>query len=268
MPSSVATQVVGFLDTNVFHYVSLYLQFATNHRLFPLGPEAQESTGSLAEATERIKQQEEKQYAQSLQKGFGVIYRVLNQDIQVRYAPVSELELIAGRLRGRAIIKAAEEGLPDRMWTKFDEEEIRKRLITEDNTEITAQIGDIVSTLMRAGLMIIPADNRDARYVLEVTKFLAGLVYLQPMDAIIYSAALVAQAREFYTADGFLRRTVNRIGNPHQSSEDKEISAQVRQRVATLMGWKANDVILPTASKLKSFLPDTDRGSGWHGPTA
>ena len=257
MPRSVATQVVGFLDTNVFHYVSLYLNFATNHHLFPFGPIAQESTGSLAEAKKRIEQQKEKQFAQSLKNGFGVIYRAWNQDIQVRYAPVSELELIAGRLRGRAIVKAAKEELPDRMWTKFDEEEIRKRLSKEDNAEVTGQVGDVVSALTGAGVVIIPSDNRDTSYVLEMTRFLAGLIYLQPMDAIIYSAALIAQAHEFYTADGFLFHTVNRIGNPHQSLEDKEISAEVRRRVANLMGWKIDDVILPEASKLKTFLPIT-----------
>ena len=258
MSKPVDTQVVGFLDTNVFHYVSLYLHFAMKYRLFPFGPEAQESTGSLAEARKRIKQQEERQFVQSLQKGFGVVYRVWEQDIQVRYAPVSELELIAGRLRGRAIEKAAKEGLPDRMWTKFDEGEIRRRLIKKDNVEVATQVDDIVSTLKGAGLLIMAADSRDTTYVLDITKFLAGLVYLQPMDAIIYSAALVAQAHEFYTADGFLFRTVNRIANPQQSSEHKEISMEVRQRLANLMGWKIDDVILPTASKLKAFLPKTD----------
>ena len=251
MNNSVDTQVVGFLDTNVLHYVSLYLKFAASRDLFPLAVDpAATSAAHVPEAQTRIVDEAEKDLRQSLLRGLGV-----------RYAPVSELELIAGRLRGRAIVKAAQEALPDRMWSKFDEGEIRRRLTPTDCLEVAIEAASIVPALGGAGLAVLPVDTSDTSYILDLTRFLARLVYLQPLDAIIYSAALVAQAHEFYTADGYLLRTVNRIGNPQRSPEQQKMSRQIKERVAELMGWDVTEVILPTASRLKSFLPPTEPAS-------
>lgn len=258
--NTIETQLVGFLDTNVLHFVSLYLQFARTNDLFPL--EQEDGGGErVRDAVRRTKEESERGWRESLQDGLGVVYRARKEQIQIRYASVSELELMAGRMRGRALLRAADEGLPERMWTKFREEEIRRRLSAADATAIMAEVDSVATDLKAAGVLVDPGDTRDTRCILELAKTVTGLIYLQPADCIIFSAALVAQADELYTTDGYLRGTVNRISNP-QGSDQQEVKEQVTERLASLMGWAEKEVTLPTARKIRQFLPPVTKIAG------
>ena len=102
---------VVFLDTNALHYMHLYLTHACNESLYPFCP----NDGSGDEARQHLRTVESRNLRDSLRKGLDAIVDLSTTDSQVEYSPVSELELIAGRARGRAIEKTAQEGIPDRM---------------------------------------------------------------------------------------------------------------------------------------------------------
>ena len=99
---------VVFLDTNVLHFVGLYLSLAKERGLFPFG-------GDAAVAEEYLSGMTETDLAGSLGKGLRVVMSLRRDNPRVEYSTASELELLAGRAKGKAIEKAAAEGIPDRI---------------------------------------------------------------------------------------------------------------------------------------------------------
>ena len=90
---------VVYLDTNVLHFVGLYLSRAKERGLFPFG-------GDAAAAEEYLSGMTETDLAGSLGKGLRVVISLRRDDPRVEYSTASELELLAGRARGKAIEKA------------------------------------------------------------------------------------------------------------------------------------------------------------------
>ena len=93
---------VGVLDTNVLHYVGLYLRYAKENGLFPwhLGDAADDPD---PEGTERARQHLEgldpaHSAKESLQRGFHVVRIASARDLALEYGPISELELLVGRV--------------------------------------------------------------------------------------------------------------------------------------------------------------------------
>ena len=104
---------VAFLDTNTLHYIGLYLEHAKEKNLFPFGAES--TKNGKDRAIEEVNSLAEVDLRKSLKRGLQTFDFLLTQDVQVQYATVSELELLNGRIRGRAVVSAAKEGVPDRM---------------------------------------------------------------------------------------------------------------------------------------------------------
>ena len=148
----------------------------------------------------------------SLRRGLHAIYYMLNHDLQIEYSIVSEIELLFGRARGKVIESAAKEGIPDRMWSRLREDEINKRLNVADLTDIRKKIDNFSCSLEDLGIAVL--NRRHTRDVLELTKGIAGLIFMSVVDIVIYASALVAHADYLITADEYLRKTVNHIHNP------------------------------------------------------
>ena len=231
---------VVFLDTNTLHHMHLYLTHASNESLYPFCP----SDGTADEAKARLRTLTPKKLRESLGKGLEVIAELSASDFQVEYSPVSELELIAGRARGRAIETAAKEGIPDRMWTRFCDEEVGSRLNKEDLEEIGAGIVSLSASLEKAGMSVTVNDPGRTRDVFTLARNIGSLVYLGFADSVIYASALVAEADYLMTFDKYLKKTVNRI---------RTGSPDVRKRLLTVMEKiilvDAKNVTLPVATK-------------------
>lgn len=231
---------VVFLDTNTLHHMHLYLTHASNESLYPFCP----NDGTADEAKARLRTLTPKKLRESLGKGLEVIAELSASDFQVEYSPVSELELIAGRARGRAIETAAKEGIPDRMWTRFRDEEVGSRLNKEDLEEIGAGIVSLSASLEKAGMSVTVNDPGRTRDVFTLARNIGSLVYLGFADSVIYASALVAEADYLMTFDKYLKKTVNRI---------RTGSPDVRKRLLTVMEKiilvDAKNVTLPVATK-------------------
>ena len=140
---------VVFLDTNALHFIYLYLEHARNQRLYPFTPKED----AVAEAKKNLRAVGEANLKKSLEKGLAAVDYLSKPDVRVEYSSVSELELIVGRARGKAVESAAKEGIPDRMWTHFYDKEISARLTTADLTDIRTRVEGLGPTLERAGIL-------------------------------------------------------------------------------------------------------------------
>ena len=234
---------VVFLDTNALHHVHLYLTHARSESLYPFCPNG----GNADEAKARLRTVTPKKLKESLDKGLKVIADLSTSDFQVEYSPVSELELIAGRARGRAIVAAAKEGIPDRMWMPFHDEEISTRLNMDDLADVGAGVAALSASLDEAGVQATVSSPARISDVFDLAKGIGSLVYIGFADSVIYASALVAEADYLITFDSYLGSTANRIktGQPPYD----EIRKRLRSAVAQILLADAEDVTLPEVTK-------------------
>ena len=231
--------VVVFLDTNALHFIHLYIWTKEQG----LDPASTQGDG-VAEAKKQTAKHRGN-LEKGLEQGRKIVASLARPDVRVEYSPVSELELMAGRARGRAVENAAKEGIPDRMWTRFREEEISARLTTADLTDIRTKVEGLGSALERAGILAAVSDPGRTRDVFDLAKDITGLVYLGMADSIIYASALVAGADYLITRDGYFRKTIKCIRNDPKPYD--EIRRKLRERIARITLEAPNDVGLPEA---------------------
>ena len=238
-----ARPVLAFLDTNALHFIHLYLTRAEEQKLYPFAPgedaivEVKENLGGVRDANLR----------RSLEQGLDIVACLSSPDVRVEYSSISELELMAGRARGRAVENAAKEGIPDRMWTRFSEWEISRRLTTEDLASIRTRVEGLGPALEKAGILATVSDRARARDVLDLAKGIAGLVYLSLADSVIYASTLVARADCLITRDEYFRKTINRIRDGHAPYDEAKQKLQVLIGQITLD--RPDDVTLPEAKR-------------------
>ena len=243
---------MAFLDTNTLHYVGIYLEFAKKHGLYPQATEKPEKE-KLA-ASERVDELAEAELRKTLKQGLEIVHFLTTRDLEVEYAPASELELLTGRTRGKAILSAAKEGVPDRMWSRFPEKEIRDRLTLADFSEVKATVDRLTSTLEDSGIGVKTSSRDRSSEAMELAKGINGFVYIQAMDSIIYASALVAEADYLLTSDGYLKDTINYIQSPEGDSRYEEIGRQLKQLVSGIVLVDAEQIQLPSAHTI------TERG--------
>lgn len=200
-------RTVLFLDTNSLHYMDLFMRFAERNNL--IGETNREALN------DRIDESADGNYRDSIRSGCNIVHVALQQDALLEYSPVSKIELLSGRVRGAVIENAAKEGVPDRMWSRIYERDIRDRSIEEDLNRIRTRVDGLVSVLERWGIVLVCAsDGSRTMDVLELAAVIVGFVYMGAADSIVYASAIAAKAEYLVTGDGYLNETVNLIHNP------------------------------------------------------
>ena len=226
---------VVFLDTMTLHYIRLCLEYAKNYNLeFP----TDEQTVSILK--NHFGSVSEEPLRESLLKGLETIYLLSRHDVQIEYAPVSEIEMLTGIAEGEARIKMAQEGIPYRMWSGFSQREIRDRIAAEDLAAIKDRIDTLDSRLEESGVTVTRSDSNRTNEVIELAKGIVGLIYMGEIDSIIYASAVAAGADYLVTADGYLRKTVNNI----RDSKDQRYE-EIRRKLNELI----SEVILETSGE-------------------
>ena len=236
---------VAFLDTNALHFVDLYLKRAEIACIYPFVDDAVENDNAIDEAKTWLGSVSEEKFKEALGHGLNVLSWISKEDLSVEYSPLTELELMTGRLKGRALQDAAAEGIPDRMWGRFPEDEIAARLALKDFQEVRTAVDGLGVALENLEIEVAVSAEH-ATDVMNLAKRVAGLVYMGAMDCVIYSHALVAQADYLITNDRYLRNTVNRI---RSKTSHREINARLREivgRTTATLG-DSSDVVLPEA---------------------
>ena len=230
---------VVFLDTNVLHYVSLYVSTAKERGLFPFDSDA-------TAAAKHLSSMKETHLAKSLGTGLRVVTALRRDDPYVEYSTASELELLAGRVKGHAIEKAAAEGIPDRMWSRLGERAINERLLASDFTRIARGVNRIGEMLEDAGIDATVSNTDGARDVLAIAKEVMGLVYLSVIDSVIYAEAIAAQADQIISADRYLRETIHGIKEDTAADGTR---TRLQERVAVVLSRDPGTVTLPDSKE-------------------
>ena len=234
---------VAFLDTNVLHFMDLYLRRAKDHGLFPFGSDE-------TAARESLKAIEYESLKLKLNKGLNVLEHLRRgNNFHVEYSSACELELMAGRARGKAIEKAAAEGVPERMWwSRFTDSDVGDRLVASDLTTIGETVEGLRRLIDEAGIDATVGRSDRSRDVLELAKDVMGIVYMSAMDSIIYAGALVAEADNVFSYDDYLRKTVNRL-----KTEKSLLKARQRltKRTAAVLSREPESISLPDAIKIR-----------------
>ena len=204
-------QKVAFLDTNMLHFVGLYLGHAKKMDLFPFGEATAEAAVESLEALTWSDGAKE-----SLQRGLYLLKMAREKDFVLRHGWMSELELIAGRVRGQAMLNAATEGIPDRMWSHFHfmEKYIRDRMDGAAMRKAALGVKEIADRLDHLGLSEGTSSRADLPNAVDLASKIVANVYMEVADSIIYASAIFARADILFTSDAPLRETVNLIRNP------------------------------------------------------
>lgn len=165
---------------------------------------------------------------------------------QVEYAPVSELELMEGRVHGAVVEQFAAERAPQRMWKeRFKDAELEERVEPEERVRIWDGIEGLRRTLGDLGLRVADTRSGPSRDVMDLAWGMMKVVHLSVCDAIVYASALRASAFCVVTGDEHLCRVVRGVKDAAsgRGSTIYRDAAEEIQRM--LVGEGAEEAILP-----------------------
>ena len=203
---------VAVVDTMTIHYVGLWLAFAEQHDL-PMLPDTDSQSPDSTQILGQM-EQKEKHTVNALKRGFHTLSFLTKHQIQMEYCPVSTLELLSGKIRGRAILNASQEAIPERMWSRFNEKQVHERISIGDLGQAKCNVASIFSKLedLSGGISRTNPERTDD--LLTTAEEVAGLVYVSTIDCVIYASALVAAADYIVTSDDYFKQLVNNIKDP------------------------------------------------------
>lgn len=200
---SIERRKVVFIDTNALHFIGLCLQKIPS-------PSRHDSREQAIKAVKKaIEGESDGELKQSYKKGLESLEFIIKEEAEVLYSSVSILELVVGRGKGLAIEKAAKERIPDRMWSKFGEDEVNSRLETADLKDCAKRTNNIRSELEK--LDIVVGHDRGGQDVFRLATGISSVVYLGVADCLIYAGALAARSDYFLTFDRPLWKSIARI---------------------------------------------------------
>ena len=240
------TSRVAFLDSNTLHYIRLYLSHAKKNNLYPYG-----NNHDVTELRSVLESGSDRELAKALKRGMETV-RYIAEEVRiahVEYAAVSELELLAGMARGRAILKTSYESPPLRMWNRVQDAYVSDLLSSSDLNDVRSSV-DGLTLLLEESAIAVRSDHQErTRDVLELAKDISSLVYMETIDCVIYSSTLITQADFLFTSDRYMRDTVNDI-RAGMSPRYQEINYRLKECINHITNWPADEVVLASAHQI------------------
>lgn len=267
MPESETDRpTITFLDTNALHYACLYLTQAKRHGLPPLGNCDGDLEGALQEITATDKM------LRDLERGAWTIKHLHEQCREdpaafAAHSCLSRMEFASGRLRGRAIVNAADPGMPERWWTRLCADEIRLLLSPDDHVDVTCPADALELDFSEAGVRLYETSPERMAEALRLAEQVLSRLYMETNDTIIYAAAVVMGAEEFVSYDEALRAFAECIADPTEAPAGR-VRQQFQGARQAILGFltdpasPSDETWLPTATHGKAkqwrFTLDTD----------
>lgn len=247
-----STRSVLFLDTNALHFCRLFLDTAKRNGLSDSGMSPEDvdreltrlSAGRYRTAEDLIKGRKIVAYLRAASEN----------DAQVEYAPLTCLEMMSGLLRGRAIQAAAQDQIPHRMWGHFSEREVLNRLSDEAYIAVERVTDGIDDQFQDAGVNLIETDPGSLPDVWRLARVVMRTVFFEPADCLVYTSAVLAQADNLVTADGYLRETASGIANPGAAQRElvdyfTAARSKIVTAAATVTSMDERLIVIPKAEK-------------------
>jgi len=243
MTGGVDYQQVVFLDTNALHYMSSYLRSARKYELPPYAAEAME----YGDVQKALKERLPAGIADVLMSGcktLAYLEGAVAEDEEGNGAVVytsrlSIAEILYGVLDGQAHARMAREGIPYRMRQRLSD---MSRLVSmyldrTDYENVRQEVYDILTTLREsAGISIGFVEegiSDDFSRILVISEYLQSTVFLDVLDCWMYGCAVVVQANQIITFDGYFREVANHIHSP--GNEDwQKVRRELKAELARL----------------------------------
>ena len=241
---------VVFLDTNAVHYARVLLAFAQKHGLDPFSVEFGTFDQKLLEQGVRT--------TSDFRNGYWTV-RYLREWCdkagRVVYSPITTLELFCNNLRAVALVRAANREVPYRWFSHFDERDVRGHLSLDGYSEaIQGQI-TLKDLFDNAGIPLEECHLTED--IWRMAQAILRDIFMDVQDSIVYASAIMEQAREVITGDGYLGETVAYAENPGGAGEFQTLFASVRahliQSYQDLTGVSQIPPVLPVHIKFRNM---------------
>ncbi len=239
---------VIFLDTNALHFTRLYLEAAEKHGMPPFG-----NKGIDVGLGDRMG----KRTKENIKKGYKTIAYLQSKSIdgaRVFFAPIAALEVVCGQLRSKAILSAAEEGIPSRWWNRFGEKEILARLEKDHYESVEELIDNVRQRFEKTGITILNMDNNRIAEVWGIARTVLSGIYFDVCDCLIFSSALVDEADEIISFDAAFRFIVNKVKNPEGDQVYERANQLIIKALAACIGITKEEIHLPVVPKMEASL--------------
>ncbi len=205
-----ADQCVVVLDTNVLHCVRLYLSYVEDKRLYPCEEVQWSTTKAYIEGTI-----DEEKICETLLKGGQVLHFMQRNGAEISRCSAVELEWF--RLEaysctlGKAVCQSQVRG---RWFSRFDDRQVNWWMTPKDRQDIAASLDKTFDTFDSLGIRVSDLDSSASADVVWLARGIMTIVYMDPLDSVVYAHALAATATHLMTSDNPFRNVVNRFRNP------------------------------------------------------
>ncbi len=245
-----------FLDTNALHYMSSYLRWAQRKNLPPF-----QSGVTFEQVRNTLRQHMPKSIADLLLHGAKTLaflqQQVNDQDAAIYTSRFAKAEVIYGVLEGQAHARLAREGLPYRMRQRMGvlSELVSMYLDSQDYQQVVGEWDDFLDRLKNNGHITVSyvEDEEDFSRIAEVAEFLQSRIFMDVVDSWMYACALVMQAEEIITFDGYFKRVINRLHNPQGDPDWQLLQGNLQKMLAARFPGVPT---LPEVKRLPQTLPD------------
>jgi len=250
---------VVFLDTNAVHYATLALSFASVH-----GVDLATVDIAAFKATVKAQRLGAEEY---YEKGAWIIRYLIRrsgENAEYYYSPVTGLELLCGGLRGEAVKRAANIGVPNRWFTRLSEDEICTHLEPDGYAHVQTQRTNVETLFQAVGITL---NERQLNFeVWQLARTIMENIFIDVQDCVIYASALAAQANELITTDGFVYKTACYASNPGSArpalaGRFRTVRDALISVCSQVSGWPPDKVLIPKAvstKQIKKYLDGTD----------
>lgn len=248
---------VVFLDTNAAHYCKLMLTCASAQNIDVFSEQWDSvrerlNAANLGPAAVR-----------SYENGFWILRYLrqrINESAEVFYSPITGLELRCGSLRGEAVRRAANAGVPNRWYSRMEELEVCLQLEPSGYEQVKAELEGIEQQFDGAGIVL--NEQELDREVWQIARTLLENVFVDVQDCLVYASAFLRQANEIITSNGYLKRLVACTRNPGSAQPELVnrftiVKQTLVQWYVQMSGWSEDKVILPeprTVAEIKQIL--------------
>ena len=227
-----AGQCVVVLDTNVLHCVKLYLSYAKGRRRYPYAGVQWSSTEAYI--GRRVAEQNVRD---ALVRGGRVLHFMQRNGAEVSRCSAVELEWFRLEAYSYALDTAVRRSrVRGRWFSRFDDRQVNWWMTPEDRQFIASSLEETFEALDSFGIRVSDLDPSASTDVVWLARGIMTIVYMDPLDSVVFAHALVATATHLVTSDGPFKNMINRFQNPTEEGAraDSDALSSLVQRCTGL----------------------------------
>ena len=237
-------QCVVVLDTNVLHWVRLFLSYAKGGRCYLYEEEHWSANKNCIKSKMEHKYEWEK-----LKFGGEALHFMRRNKVELARCSAVEAELFRLETYSHALRTAiSNSSICGRWFSHFGNEEVNQWARPQARQSVVESLDETFDELESFGIRVWDLEAAGSADVVRLARGIMALVYMDLMDSVIYANSLVASATHLVTSDGYFKRVANRFRTPSTEGE-KQISKELESLVVECDGAELNHQEFPIAKK-------------------